>query len=195
MGKLENIAFIQQIKLLDDRNYLLALVAYGAAPTLLCKKPSTLLNLADNSHRLYHSWLTCGGEVCQTLGLQSYQLNKSPNTLNVLFYNEPELRSCLDSEINRSLLERMGYDSSYSVASDLLILEKHFERQCPHEVGVFLGFPVDDVVGFIRNQGRHYLINSYWKVYSRPLDAIRTFKAYDEARDKVRALLQNIQGG
>lgn len=28
----------------------------------------------------------------------------------------------------------------------------------PHEIGLFLGYPVDDVTGFIQNKGRNYLL-------------------------------------
>ena len=36
----------------------------------------------------------------------------------------------------------------------------------PHEIGVFLGYPLDDVKGFIKNEGKKYLMIGYWKVYS-----------------------------
>ena len=34
----------------------------------------------------------------------------------------------------------------------------------PHELGLLLGYPVEDVLGFIRNEGRNYLYCGYWKV-------------------------------
>lgn len=39
------------------------------------------------------------------------------------------------------------------------------EREFPHEIGVFLGYPLEDVVGFIRNRGRNYTCCGYWKAY------------------------------
>ena len=38
----------------------------------------------------------------------------------------------------------------------------------PHEIGVFLDYPLADVEGFIRNAGRDYLLSGYWKVYHDP---------------------------
>ena len=61
----------------------------------------------------------------------------------------------------------------------------------PHEIGVFLDYPLADVEGFIRNAGRDYLLSGYWKVYHDPDRARELFRAYDRARDcAVRELLQ-----
>lgn len=35
----------------------------------------------------------------------------------------------------------------------------------PHEVGFFLGYPAEDVVGFIRNKGQNFKFCGRWKVY------------------------------
>ena len=53
----------------------------------------------------------------------------------------------------------------------------------PHEIGVFLGYPVKDVRGFIENEGKRYLMIGYWKVYSDLADARMIFKEYDRAKD------------
>ena len=31
----------------------------------------------------------------------------------------------------------------------------------PHEIGLLLGYPVEDVLGFIRYQGKNYLYTGY----------------------------------
>ena len=53
----------------------------------------------------------------------------------------------------------------------------------PHEIGVFLGYPLNDVKGFIENAGKKYLMIGYWKVYSDPAGARMVFKKYDRAKD------------
>ena len=50
-------------------------------------------------------------------------------------------------------------------------------------VGLFLGYPVDDVTGFIQNKGRNYLLCGYWKVYSDENRARRIFSNYDKCRN------------
>ncbi len=48
----------------------------------------------------------------------------------------------------------------------------------PHEIGFFLGYPYDDVVGFIENKGQNCLCVGCWKVYSRKRDAEECFCRY-----------------
>ncbi len=53
----------------------------------------------------------------------------------------------------------------------------------PHEIGMFLGYPVADIRGFIENEGRKYLMIGYWKVYSNLSQARMIFKEYDRAKE------------
>ncbi len=34
-------------------------------------------------------------------------------------------------------------------------------KQFPHEMGLLLGYPVEDVVGFMENNGKNYLYSGY----------------------------------
>lgn len=48
----------------------------------------------------------------------------------------------------------------------------------PHEIGFFLDYPTEDVLGFIGNEGRNYLAVGPWKVYSNLACALDTFERY-----------------
>ena len=53
----------------------------------------------------------------------------------------------------------------------------------PHEIGVFLGYPLADVKGFIENRGANYLCSGLWKVYCDEQEAQRTFQRYRKCTD------------
>ncbi len=38
-------------------------------------------------------------------------------------------------------------------------------RQFPHEIGLFLGYPPEDVCGYIRNKGKCQKCTGHWQVY------------------------------
>ena len=61
----------------------------------------------------------------------------------------------------------------------------------PHEIGLVLGYPPVDVEGFIKKGGRDFLYSGYWKVYGNLEDALKTFEAYDRARDYVISMTGN----
>lgn len=45
----------------------------------------------------------------------------------------------------------------------------------PHEIGVFLGYPLEDVVGFIRHRGKCFTCCGCWKSYGDPAAAQQHF--------------------
>ena len=72
------------------------------------------------------------------------------------------------------------------------------ERLCsqegfPHEIGIFLGYPLEDVKGFIENSGRHFKICGQWKVYSDTKRAEKLFAKYAECSDRFCACLSQGQ--
>ena len=55
---------------------------------------------------------------------------------------------------------------------------KSCRSEFPHEIGFFLGYPHEDVIGFIENNGQNYLEVGPWKVYANQSHALRTFARY-----------------
>ena len=53
----------------------------------------------------------------------------------------------------------------------------------PHEIGVFLGYPLEDVIGFIENAGQNCKCAGYWKVYCNECEAVKTFARFKKCRD------------
>jgi hypothetical protein len=79
-------------------------------------------------------------------------------------------------------LQRLGYGDITNIMDALDILRSRFIRSFPHEIGIFLGIPYEDVKGFIKNSGANFITNGYWKVYSDPKRAAKTFQEYDYSR-------------
>lgn len=63
------------------------------------------------------------------------------------------------------------------------------KKSFPHEMGILLGYPVEDVLGFMHHQGENYLYCGYWKVYGRLDDKLRMFQAYEDAREIIMEAL------
>lgn len=65
------------------------------------------------------------------------------------------------------------------------------EAQFPHELGLFLGYPLADVCGFIRNHGKSSLYTGYWKVYEDVAYKRKLFRMFDLARELLIELVNN----
>lgn len=59
-------------------------------------------------------------------------------------------------------------------------------RRCfPHEVGLLLGYPLEDVRGFIEHRGRGAHAVGPWKVYGDPAEARRRWDSMRECRKTI----------
>ena len=66
------------------------------------------------------------------------------------------------------------------------------EKDFPHEIGVFLGYPLEDVIGFIENRGRNYTCCGFWKTYGDPREARHRFDRY---RNCIRMCMNRFENG
>ena len=111
-----------------------------------------------------------------------------------LIYREEELMNWLNQKDVSMLLEKFGY-SNLDIKDILCKVSKRYRRYCrdeadfPHELGLLLGFPTEDVVGFIENDGRNFLLCGYWKVYSDIERADKQFKKFDRAKEDAIRLI------
>ena len=83
----------------------------------------------------------------------------------------------------RGFLAREGYRLPEDAADCNALLDQLSLRLCcaaeaadfPHEIGVFLGYPLEDVVGFIRHRGKCFTCCGRWKTYGDPAAARQHF--------------------
>lgn len=57
----------------------------------------------------------------------------------------------------------------------------------PHEIGLFLSYPFEDVCGFINNPGEGCKCTGYWKVYGNEQKARRQFEEYQKCTNSYCA--------
>ena len=146
-----------------ERNFETVMIEQ-CAPVLAGLKPAGLFryetrDCADLAARV-RRWNDQLGEK----GLKVRVLKGCAQTHRYLIYvyRESRLRQVLADEAVRELLRQL---------SRRLCCEADF----PHEIGVFLGYPLTDVVGFIENQGRNFTCCGCWKAYGDPDAAARHF--------------------
>lgn len=64
-------------------------------------------------------------------------------------YHIGALEKLLRYPLNRKFLEERGYPCKSAAQSVRLLKERMQEDDFPHEIGIFLGYPLEDVHGFI----------------------------------------------
>ncbi len=107
----------------------------------------------------------------------------------VLFYNPEHINKILQEEKTFNFLKQYGYSGNMTIGDCLTHLKTRFQKNCPHEIGVLLGIPLEDVAGFINNKGKNYKICGYWKVYDDPIRAKQIFQSYKDAKNRYLKFL------
>ena len=90
----------------------------------------------------------------------------------------PALRWAGDSDLNMPPKYRLPEaDEAPDVGNMLTQLSRKLccSAEFPHEIGVFLGYPLGDVVGFIENRGKNFTCCGCWKSYGDPDAAQKHF--------------------
>lgn len=114
--------------------------------------------------------------------------------LVILIYREAELREYLERDEVREFIYSCGYETS-DISKIFPIFVKRYmrymelKRDFPHELGLLLGYPIEDVEGFIENHGKNFLHSGYWKVYKDAEHKIRLFKNYERVQTEIVRLL------
>lgn len=122
--------------------------------------------------------------------LSVHILYQSSQKIILYVYQKELLTSVLKKPNVQEFLKIYGYLEEDTQAKLKILTErvKTFYREkeeFPHEIGVFLEYPLEDVIGFIKNQGRHFLLSGYWKVYHDIKKAKEIFRSYDRAKEEL----------
>ena len=158
-------------------------LAYHTAPSLLGIKCANLVSLrldqfdvAEQSARF--------NRKAVSRGLKIRLMCRCQRCMLVLVYNEKLLSASLADPCRRRILARYGYAPEPDLQRDLDRLVQRMGQavEFPHEIGIFLGYPTEDVEGFIAHKGEHYKLCGSWKVYGDPEQAQRSFRNYERCR-------------
>ena len=79
---------------------------------------------------------------------------------------------------NRGFRTNLSPDAALERLSQRLCTQDAF----PHEIGLFLSYPLGDVQGFIDNGGAHYKCSGCWKVYCNECETAKLFAKYQKCR-------------
>jgi hypothetical protein len=167
--------------LIDSRHHHYIL-ARSSAPTLMRLKPSSLICLPKG--------LNFDNVRLKESGLEMMLMYKGNNGEVILIFNLEMLQNTLDNQKIKDFLATYSYTTHNDIYFHLEHLKKRFQgyfegkNEFAHEIGLFLGYPFDDVLDFIKKDKRCYFCG-YWKVFNNPQEALKIMDAYDLAKTEI----------
>lgn len=112
-------------------------------------------------------------------GLRILPLRFSEKKALIYMYRPKMLSADLSNSAAAEILERCGYNTD-SCEKCIVKLVQKLRRQedFPHEIGLFLGYPPEDVCGFMENKACGCKCVGCWKVYGDEAAAQKKFAQY-----------------
>lgn len=164
-------------------------LALQCAPLIMRLKVSNLFSI---SHENVNKVIA----MLKNTDISYYILLKTSKKTTLLLYREKELQEYLRNSNTRHALEDLGY-SNIELEKILPIFRRRYQeymlgsKNFPHEMGLLLGYPVEDVVGFIKHEGKNYLHTGYWKVYENVDEKVELFLQFEQAKERLVHLISN----
>lgn len=151
------------------------------SPTLAGIKTGALFNCAYPSERELRSSVRAWNKTLSPKGLRVLPLRYNGRTALIYIYRPAMLSDDLKNEAARRLLAKCGYVSETPEGCIVQLLRRFAEcEEFPHEIGLFLGYPPEDVCGFIANKACGYKCVGYWKVYGDEEKAKKAFARFEK---------------
>lgn len=168
------------------------LVVRCCAPTLASLKTGNLFNCKCSSREeLYEKIRNLNKRLC-CKGLRIMPLRCHSGTALVYVYRPKKLQKDLMNETACRLLNDHGYPCGQPTHCIMRLKERLEQNtEFPHEIGLFLGYPPEDVDGFIHRKDEAKC-SGCWKVYGDVEKAKKTFARF---RKCTSAYLEQFEKG
>lgn len=117
-------------------------------------------------------------------GIRVIPLRHRENRTLIYVFRPSMLMKDLSDDRACRILEERGYEEE-TPAKCIVRLMKNLKdsSEFPHEIGLFLGYPPEDVCGFIENKSGACKCVGCWKVYGDEEKAKETFAKYKECAE------------
>ena len=163
------------------------------SPTLAGMKTANIFTCYFENSRELRDSLIYWNRLLVKKGLRVISLRYKNKRALIYVYRPARLSRDLAREEVGALLRDYGYSPEEAPRCISRLMKRIEENdEFPHEIGLFLGYPPEDVLGFIKNE-KPCKLSGLWKVYGDENEAKRLFEKYRRCTSRYCSHL--AQGG
>lgn len=135
-------------------------------------------------------WLKKALDLIEAFGLSYHMLYSAYDKAVIFVFNREKTTESINRAANSAFFRDIGY-SELSLDHLLTKISVRYRGYMKHkagfpdELGILLGYPEEDVKGYIENKGKNYLYNGYWKVYRDVEEKKSRFDSFDRATEEL----------
>lgn len=154
------------------------MIVRNCAPTLAGLKVGSLFSYAcrDEAEALRH--VEERNRLLNAKGVYFVLVRVKQGMAMIYVYRKKRLERALADPAIQKFLQCFGYNE-FEIDACLEELKKRLlMADFPHEIGVFLGYPLADIQAFIENKGANCPCTGCWKAYTDLERAEATFQLF-----------------
>lgn len=155
------------------------LLVRNCSPTLAGIKPGNLFSCKYPSQHALTQYIRNINRILVPKGIRVMVMRAEGGSALVYVFRYTALQKMLKDREAVQILRHYGYRELRVEPCLCQLLSRCQDREdFPHEIGLFLGYPPEDVRGFIENKACNQKCTGFWKVYGDPVEAQKTFQKY-----------------
>lgn len=160
------------------------IIVKNCSPTLAGLKTANMFSCDYNNMSELKTALREWNRMLVKKGLRVVPLKISETRALIYIYRPKKLVNDWNNADAAKILCEHGYNpQSAEISLNVLIKKFRDKQEFPHEVGLFLGYPPEDVRGFIENRADNFKCVGCWKVYGDEGKAKKLFAKYKKCTD------------
>ena len=170
-----------------------AFLVEHCAPTFAGLKTGNLFRISYADIEVFREELRELNGILKRKGLRAVPVRMTAEFALVYLYRPDFLKRDLGSEEATCLLKSLGYEPQSVNRSVAFLARMMREKEAfPHEIGLFLGYPPEDVLGFMKSSREGVKCVGCWKVYGDEARARAAFWRFQRCREVFE---ENVQRG
>jgi hypothetical protein len=179
--------FINQLVIANFKGAFPMLEKYlvsNCAPTLASLKTANLFSLRYNNADEVYLAVDKWNRIFLNKGVELILLKVEKDYALIYVCRKARLQNDLNKSGVARFLSDYGYENTdVDYAIDKLKARLSVSNEFPHEIGIFLDYPLGDVIGFIKNAGSNSKCTGCWKVYCNECEAVKTFNKFNKCKE------------
>ena len=157
----------------------------NCAPTLAGIKTASMFSCPYKCEKELNAFLLDMNRRLNPKGIRLLPLKLGLKRALIYVYRPDKLHLDICDECAERLLNSNGYDTRCCERCLVHLIKRiKAQKDFPHEIGLFLGYPPEVVLGFIENKAQGYKLSGLWKVYGDEEKAKKRFAMFKKC-DRV----------
>jgi len=165
------------------------LLVEHCSPTLSGLKAANLFNMTYDSITMVEFAVAKANELLNKKGVYLRILRDYGTRCLVYVYRPERIAKIVANREVQRFLAQYGYET-FTTEASIRFLEERLLRlsEFPHEIGIFLDYPLVDVKGFLADDGRECICTGQWRVYGNADETTKKFERFAKCRRIYRNL-------